>query len=200
MLEMSCISFQFLYIFLDPAQTITMIVKNFIQCGFIGWGAELIWTSLHNRIQNHDKRWMGHSSLFMFPIYGMAALFKPCSRWLRSIRSGKFSRGMKKQVAFRLALSMRPDYLILDEPVDGLDPVMRRQVWSLVMADSAEYGTTVLVSSHNLRELEEICDHIGIMNRGKMLAEKNVECGEDLESLFLNELGGVNYDVKNILL
>ena len=112
----------------------------------------------------------------------------------------KFSRGMKKQVAFRLALSIRPDFLILDEPVDGLDPVMRRQVWSLVMADSAEYGTTVLVSSHNLRELEEICDHIGIMNRGKMLAEKNVEGGEDLESLFLEELGGVNYDVKNILL
>ena len=112
----------------------------------------------------------------------------------------KFSRGMKKQVAFRLALSMRPDYLILDEPVDGLDPVMRRQVWSLVMADSAEFGTTVLVSSHNLRELEEICDHIGIMNRGKMLAEKHVEGGENLESLFLTELGGVNYDVKNILL
>ena len=112
----------------------------------------------------------------------------------------KFSRGMKKQVAFRLALSLRPDYLILDEPVDGLDPVMRRQVWSLVMADSAEYGTSVLVSSHNLRELEEICDHIGIMNKGRMLAEKNVEGGEDLESLFLTELGGVNYDVKNILL
>ncbi len=112
----------------------------------------------------------------------------------------KFSRGMKKQVAFRLALSMRPDYLILDEPVDGLDPVMRKQVWSLVMADSAEYGTTVLVSSHNLRELEEICDHIGIMNRGKMLAEQPVDGGEDLEKLFLEELGGVNYDVKNILL
>ena len=112
----------------------------------------------------------------------------------------KFSRGMKKQAAFRLALSIRPQYLLLDEPVDGLDPVMRRQVWSLVMADSVEYGTTVLVSSHNLRELEEICDHIGIMNRGKMLAEKSVECGENLESLFLEELGGVNYDVKNILL
>ena len=112
----------------------------------------------------------------------------------------KFSRGMKKQVAFRLALSLRPDFLILDEPVDGLDPVMRRQVWSLVMADSAEYGTRVLVSSHNLRELEEICDHIGIMNKGQMLAEKAVDSGEDLESLFLTELGGVNYDVKNILL
>lgn len=112
----------------------------------------------------------------------------------------KFSRGMKKQVAFRLALSLRPDFLILDEPVDGLDPVMRRQVWSLVMADSAEYGTSVVVSSHNLRELEEICDHIGIMNKGQMLAEKCVDGSEDLESLFLEELGGVNYDVKNILL
>ena len=112
----------------------------------------------------------------------------------------KFSRGMKKQVAFRLALSIRPKYIILDEPVDGLDPVMRRQIWSLVMADSAEYGTTVLVSSHNLRELEEVCDHIGIMNGGKMLAEKQVEPGEDLEALFMEELGGVDYDVKDILL
>ena len=112
----------------------------------------------------------------------------------------KFSRGMKKQAAFRLALSIRPKYIILDEPVDGLDPVMRKQVWSLVMADSAEYGTSVLVSSHNLRELEEICDHVGIVNGGKMLAEKAVEPGEDLEGLFLEELGGVDYDVKNILL
>lgn len=112
----------------------------------------------------------------------------------------KFSRGMKKQAAFRLALSLRPRYILLDEPVDGLDPVMRRQVWSPIMADSAEYGTTVVVSSHNLRELEEICDHVGIVSEGKMLAEKAVEGGEDLESLFLEELGGVDYDVKNILL
>ena len=112
----------------------------------------------------------------------------------------KFSRGMKKQVAFRLALSMRADYLILDEPVDGLDPVMRRQVWQFILADSADYGTTVLVSSHNLRELEEICDHVGIMQKGKMIAEKRVEGGENLEALFMEELGGVQYDVQNILL
>lgn len=112
----------------------------------------------------------------------------------------KFSRGMKKQAAFRLALSMRPEYLILDEPVDGLDPVMRRQVWSLVMMDAAECGTTVLVSSHNLRELEEVCDHVGIMNRGKMLIECAVECGKNLELFFMEKMGGVDYDVKNILL
>ena len=112
----------------------------------------------------------------------------------------KFSRGMKKQAAFRLALSRRPEYLILDEPMDGLDPVMRKQIWNFVLADSAEYGTTVLVSSHNLRELEEICDHMGILSAGKMLAEKKVDGSEDLEAIFMKELGGVDYDVKNILL
>ena len=86
----------------------------------------------------------------------------------------RFSKGMQKQAAFWLALSAMPDYLILDEPVDGLDPVMRRQVWSLMMGDVAERGTTVLVSSHNLRELEDVCDHVGIMDHGKMLLEKSL--------------------------
>ena len=86
----------------------------------------------------------------------------------------RLSKGMQKQAAFWLTVSMRPDILILDEPVDGLDPVMRRQVWSIVMADVAENGTTVLVSSHNLRELEDVCDHVGIMNHGKMLMEHSL--------------------------
>ena len=86
----------------------------------------------------------------------------------------RMSKGMQKQAAFWLALSMRPELLVLDEPVDGLDPVMRRQVWSLVMADVAEYGTTVLVSSHNLRELEDVCDHVGIMDHGKLLLERSL--------------------------
>ena len=86
----------------------------------------------------------------------------------------KLSKGQQKQAAFWLALSMRPDIVILDEPVDGLDPVMRRQVWSLLLQDVAERGTTVLVSSHNLRELEDVCDHVGIMNRGRMLLERSL--------------------------
>ena len=86
----------------------------------------------------------------------------------------RLSKGMQTQVAFWLALSCMPDYLILDEPVDGLDPVMRRQVWSLVMGDVAERGTTVLVSSHNLRELEDVCDHVGIMDKGKVLLERSL--------------------------
>ncbi len=82
----------------------------------------------------------------------------------------RLSKGMQKQAAFWIAMCCMPDYLILDEPVDGLDPVMRRQVWSLIMQDVAERGTTVLVSSHNLRELEDVCDHVGIMNKGKVAA------------------------------
>ena len=86
----------------------------------------------------------------------------------------RFSKGMQKQAAFQLTLSARPEVLILDEPVDGLDPVMRRQVMSLILADVAEHGTTVLISSHNLRELEDVCDHVGIMDHGKMLLEKSL--------------------------
>ena len=168
----------------------------------------------------------------------------------------RFSKGMQKQAAFHLAICCRPDVLILDEPVDGLDPVMRRQVMSLILADVAERGTTVLVSSHNLRELEDVCDHVGIMDHGKMLLEKSLadmqgathklqmvgnppenleilhesksgrlrtyivrgtasEISEaaasvnsvyydvlplSLEEIFIYELGGVNYEVKNIIL
>ena len=168
----------------------------------------------------------------------------------------RFSKGMQKQAAFHLTLATRPDVMILDEPVDGLDPVMRRQVMSLILADVAEHGTTVLISSHNLRELEDVCDHVGIMEHGKMLLEKSLAdmqgstvklqiVGEapagfevlhesrsgrlntfilrgtceavqaaseamdspyfdvlplSLEEIFIYELGGVNYEVKKIVL
>ena len=168
----------------------------------------------------------------------------------------RFSKGMQKQAAFHLSICARPEMLILDEPVDGLDPVMRRQVWSLILSDVAQRETTVLISSHNLRELEDICDHVGIMDHGKMLLEKsladmqgstvklqlvgNIPDGLEvlheassgrlktlvvrgsaqevsqrvqqenpayfdvlplsLEEIFIYELGGVNYEVKNIIL
>ena len=91
----------------------------------------------------------------------------------------RMSKGMQKQAAFWLTVCCMPEYLILDEPVDGLDPVMRRQVWSLLLGDVAERGTTVLVSSHNLRELEDICDHVGIMNKGKVLLERSLSDLQD---------------------
>ena len=91
----------------------------------------------------------------------------------------RMSKGMQKQAAFWLTMCCRPRYLILDEPVDGLDPVMRRQVWSLMMSDVSEHGTTVLVSSHNLRELEDVCDHVGIMNKGRVLLERSLSDLQD---------------------
>ena len=168
----------------------------------------------------------------------------------------RFSKGMQKQAAFHLTICTRPDVLVLDEPVDGLDPVMRRQVMSLILSDVAQRETTVVISSHNLRELEDVCDHVGIMDKGRMLMERSLEemqgnilklqivgpipqglkvlheassgrlqtlivrgTSEEitarvhaanpvyfdilplsLEEIFIYELGGVNYEVKNILL
>lgn len=168
----------------------------------------------------------------------------------------RFSKGMQKQAAFHLSICTRPEFLVLDEPVDGLDPVMRRQVWSLLLSEVAQRETTVLISSHNLRELEDICDHVGIMDKGKMLLERSLEdmqgntvklqmVGQppegldilhesssgrlktlvvrgsseevtqkiqeakpvyfdvlplSLEEIFIYELGGVDYEVKNIVL
>ena len=91
----------------------------------------------------------------------------------RNIR--QLSKGMQKQVAFWLSISCMPQLMILDEPVDGLDPVMRRQIWSLLLAEVEERKMTVLVSSHNLRELEDVCDHVGIMNKGKIIIERSME-------------------------
>ena len=124
----------------------------------------------------------------------------------------RLSKGMQKQAAFWLALCCRPEVLVLDEPVDGLDPVMRRQVWSLLMGDVAERGTTVLVSSHNLRELEDVCDHVGILSHGKVLVERSLselqenlvkmqvvfqtrelpELPEDMEVLSIQQVGRIH--------
>ena len=110
----------------------------------------------------------------------------------------RLSKGMQKQAAFWLTLSCMPDYLILDEPVDGLDPVMRRQVWSLVLGDVAQRGTTVLVSSHNLRELEDVCDHVGILDHGRVLLERSLAQLQDnmvkLQVVF-RDGGGVPADL-----
>ena len=124
----------------------------------------------------------------------------------------RLSKGMQKQAAFWLALCCRPDLLVLDEPVDGLDPVMRRQVWSLLMSDVAEHGTTVLVSTHNLRELEDVCDRVGILSHGKVRVERSLselqenlvkmqvvfqekelpQLPEDLEVLHVSQVGRIH--------
>ena len=87
----------------------------------------------------------------------------------------KFSKGMQKQAAFILTMSSTPDYLILDEPIDGLDPLVRKLVWKVIVDDVAEREMSVLVSSHNLRELEGICDSIGILSKGAMMIERELD-------------------------
>src|SRR5690625_3049135 len=91
----------------------------------------------------------------------------------------RFSKGMQRQVAFWLALCAMPDYLILDEPFDGLDPVIRKKIKTWMIQDVADREMTVVISSHNLREVEDICDSIGILHRGKLMLEKDLD---DLKS------------------
>ena len=91
----------------------------------------------------------------------------------------RMSKGMQRQAAFWITMSCMPEYLVLDEPVDGLDPVMRRQVWQVLLDDVSARGTTVLLSSHNLRELEDVCDHVGIMDQGKVLLERTLSDLQD---------------------
>ena len=90
-------------------------------------------------------------------------------------RVSKLSKGMKRQVAFWMGLSTRPQVLILDEPLDGLDPIVRNKVKKLLMMDVADREMSVVISSHNLRELEDICDHVGIMNNGKIIIERELD-------------------------
>ncbi|MDT8861145.1 ABC transporter ATP-binding protein [Alkalihalobacillus sp. MEB130] len=97
----------------------------------------------------------------------------------RSKKIHRLSKGMQRQVAFWLTLSTMPDVLIMDEPLDGLDAVMRQKIKNLLIQDVAEREMTVIISSHNLREVEDLCDNVGIMHGGKLIIEKDLD---DLKS------------------
>ena len=86
-----------------------------------------------------------------------------------------FSKGMKKQLAVLLGICAGTDYLFCDETFDGLDPVMRQTVKSLFANDIEERNLTPVIASHNLRELEDICDHVGLLHRGGMLLSKDLD-------------------------
>ncbi|MEE0859097.1 MAG: ABC transporter ATP-binding protein [Acutalibacteraceae bacterium] len=85
------------------------------------------------------------------------------------------SKGMQRQVALILALSTCPKYLFLDEIFDGLDPVIRQLVKKLIIDDISENDMAVIIASHNLRELEDFCDHIGFLHKGGILLEKELD-------------------------
>ncbi|MBR0522404.1 MAG: ABC transporter ATP-binding protein [Firmicutes bacterium] len=113
-------------------------------------------------------------------------------------RLSRMSKGMQKQAAFILVMSAMPDYLILDEPIDGLDPIMRKKLWGYILGDVADRRLTVLISSHNLRELEGICDCIGIIKdkklgfEGKLDELQNELSDMSLEEIFIYEMEGRN--------
>ena len=127
---------------------------------------------LQSNVRDMMKFYKGIYPAFDTERYGKLREAFPEVDEKKTIRT--MSKGMQKQAAFWLQMCLRPDYFVLDEPEDGLDPVMRRQVWSILMGDAAERGVTVLVSSHNLRELEDVCDHVGILDHGKLLLERSL--------------------------
>lgn len=86
-----------------------------------------------------------------------------------------FSKGMKKQVSVICGLCANTDYLFCDETFDGLDPVMRQTVKSLFANDMEERNMTPVIASHNLRELEDICDHVGLLHRGGILLSRDLD-------------------------
>ena len=112
-----------------------------------------------------------------------------------TLKVRSLSKGMKKQVAFWLALSQRPQLLLLDEPVDGLDPNARHKVWSIVMDEVASHGMTVVTSSHNLRELTDVCDYVGIMEAGRMRIERTLS---ELQENFVKVQVAFANDVLNL--
>lgn len=86
-----------------------------------------------------------------------------------------FSKGMKRQVAIILALSCKPKYLFLDETFDGLDPVMRALVKSIICSDVQERKATAILTSHSLRELEDTCDQLALLHKGGLVFESDIE-------------------------
>lgn len=89
-------------------------------------------------------------------------------------RIATFSKGMKKQLAIALAVSANTKYILCDETFDGLDPVMRQAVKSLFAKEMEDRGLTPVIASHNLRELEDICDHVGLLHQGGVLLSKDI--------------------------
>ncbi|MCL2456225.1 MAG: ABC transporter ATP-binding protein [Defluviitaleaceae bacterium] len=100
-------------------------------------------------------------------------------------RVGRFSKGMQKQAALALTLSTMPEVLLLDEPIDGLDPIVRSRIFNRIIDDVADRKMTVLISSHNLKEMDGICDTVGIIKKGKMLIERDLDdLKEEMKSVF----------------
>lgn len=112
------------------------------------------------------------------------------------------SKGMQRQAALMIALSVCPKYILLDEIFDGLDPVVRLLIKKLLMELVAENSTTVIIASHNLRELEDVCDHIGLIHNGGVIMEKELDDAKlgihRVQAVFENEPELDGLDIVNV--
>jgi len=93
----------------------------------------------------------------------------------RKAKLTTLSKGQKKQAAFIIAVSAKPEVLLLDEVVDGLDAVVKRKFWNVLINEVMERDVTVIISSHDLKEIDNICDKIGIMHEGRIIKEEKMD-------------------------
>lgn len=114
-----------------------------------------------------------------------------------------FSKGMKRQAAIILAVSCRPKYLFLDETFDGLDPVMRTLVKSIICTDVEERKSTAILTSHSLRELEDTCDQLALLHRGGLIFESDISKLKTslfkVQVAFLDDYGKERFEALEML-
>ena len=113
----------------------------------------------------------------MYPNWSREEYVRLCELFSldRRMKIHNMSKGMQRQAALICALSCLPDYLLLDEVFDGLDPVMRQLLKRIISDQVSERKMTVVIASHNLRELEDFCDHVGLIHEGGVIFEQELD-------------------------
>ena len=140
----------------------------------------------------------------LYPTWNEGKYKKLCGMFPLNTKSRivNMSKGMQRQAALMIALSVCPKYILLDEIFDGLDPVVRLLIKKLLMELVAENSTTVIIASHNLRELEDVCDHIGLIHNGGVVMEKELDDAKlgihRVQAVFENEPEFSDLDIVNI--
>ena len=126
---------------------------------------------------NATPKEMGHFYKTVFPEFDKKKFYDFLSRFEldKNRKIATFSKGMKKQLSILLGVCSGTRYLLCDETFDGLDPVMRQGIKSIFASEMEERGLTPVIASHNLRELEDICDHVGLLHKGGVLLSKDLE-------------------------
>lgn len=128
-------------------------------------------------LMNSTPKEMGRFYKTVFPEFDRKKFYDFLARFEldKDRKIATFSKGMKKQLSLLLGICSGTKYLLCDETFDGLDPVMRQGIKSIFASEMEERGLTPVIASHNLRELEDICDHVGLLHKGGVLLSKDLE-------------------------